>query len=114
MQESILETIRGMIGPSVSGTYTAFDNELIIHINSVLMILYQAGIGQKGFQIRGTTETWYDFLGETSDLEAVKSYVYLRVKLLFDPPTSSFVLDSMQKQSDEMLWRLNVIVDPES
>lgn len=114
MNESILETMRAMLGPSVVNAYTAFDKELIVHINTVLMILSQAGIGTKGFVITGDQETWSDFLQSSNDLEAVKTYVYLRVRMLFDPPTSSFVLDSMQKTADEMLWRLNVLVDPET
>ena len=114
MRDSILQTLRAMLGPSVSDAYTAFDTELIAHINTVLMILYQVGIGQKGFRITGETETWGDFLGTATNLEAVKSFVYLRVKMLFDPPSSSFVLESMKTSAEELLWRLNVEVDPES
>ncbi len=112
MEESILLTIRNLIGPSV--TYDIFDPALIVHINTVLMILRELGIGPaNGFRITGTNETWSDFLGsDRVDLEAVKTYVYLRVKVLFDPPSSSFVLNSMKEQADELTWRLNVAVDP--
>lgn len=112
MDESILLSIRKLIGPSES--YDVFDTDLMIHINTVLMILRQVGIGPaEGFAITGTTETWGDFLDSRTDLEAVKTYVYLRVKALFDPPSNSFVLNSMKEQSDELIWRLNVAVDPE-
>lgn len=113
MEESILLTIRQLIGPSVS--YDVFDPVLIVHINTVLSILRQVGVGPKnGFRITGISETWGDFIGDSDhDLEAVKTYVYLRVKALFDPATNSSVLNSMKETADELLWRLNVEVDPE-
>lgn len=89
-----------------------FDDELIMHINSALMVLTQLGIGPKqGFLIEDDSYTWEDFIGSQEDLEAVKSYVALRVRLSFDPPSSSFVLESINRTVTELGWRLNVQVD---
>lgn len=110
--DSILKTIKKMIGPSVD--YDYFDNDLIIHINSAFSILNQLGLGNdETFAITGTSETWQDFLGNNHKfLEMVKSYIYLKVKVIFDPPTSSFVLDAYNKQIAELEWRINIAVDP--
>jgi hypothetical protein len=105
--------------------YTPFDNELIMHINSVIMILDQLGVGRSGFRITMTqlppaegetvgkmvsTETWNDFLGSgyTGDKEAVKSYIFTKVKLIFDPPASGTLMESYKKLADEFEFRLNV------
>lgn len=91
--------------------YTHFDVDITIHINSALMFLNQIGIGPDApFLITGDTETWADLLGQVN-VEAVKTYVYLKVKLVFDPPTSSFVLESIKNTITELEWRLNVQVE---
>ena len=111
MDESILLTIKKILG--VPEDYKVFDVDLIVHINSVLLILQQLGVGPKsGFSITGTEETWSDFFTNPENLEAVKSYVGIKTKLLFDPPDSSFVLDSYKTLANELEWRLNVQVDP--
>lgn len=93
--------------------YDVFNPDLLIHINTALMTLRQIGVGPKEpFYITGETETWADFLGEREDLEAVKTYVYLKVRLVFDPPQSSFVADALERAASELEWRLNVEVDP--
>lgn len=108
--ESILTSVKKMLG--IVEEYEYFDPELIIHINSVFSTLAQLGIGpEAGFKIAGKSEEWTDFLDSTSNLEAVKSYVYLRVRLLFDPPTMSAVIDSMTRQISELEWRLNVAAE---
>ena len=105
MEESILTSIKKMLG--LDADYTAFDTDIIVHINSVLMILEQQGIGTTNYQISGNDQTWTAYLsGTTINVEALKSYVYLRVRLLFDPPTTSFTLDAYQKQIQEYEWRL--------
>lgn len=104
--ESILTSIKKLLG--IAEDYTPFDMDIIIHINSVLFNLYQLGIGQKGFSIQGDASTWNDFLGDSDDLEAVKTYTYLKVKLLFDPPSNSSHLAALEKQAQEYEWRLNV------
>lgn len=105
--DSIFVSIKKMLG--LEDDYTPFDSDILVYINSALMTLTQLGIGPKeGFIVSDYTATWSDFLTNKTNLEAVKSYVYLSVKVLFDPPTSSFVMDAMQKQIEQIGWRLNV------
>lgn len=110
--ESILISIKKMLG--ITEEYEHFDADLIMHINSVFLILAQLGVGpDKGFSIKGKDENWADFIPEEKKLELVKSYMHLKVKLLFDPPMSSAVMEAMNRQISEFEWRLNVAVDPE-
>ena len=109
--DSILTSVKKMLG--ITEDYEHFDADLIMHINSVFMILTQLGVGpSEGFSIENKTDTWDDFVSSDSNLEAVKSYMYLKVKLLFDPPLSSAVMESMNRMISELEWRLNVSVDP--
>lgn len=112
MNDSILLTIRKLIGPG--GDHEFFDEDYIIHINSVFAILRQLGVGPKsGYSITGSSETWSDFLGDHANLlEPVKSYTYLKVKKLFDPPSSGTIASAMDSMISELEWRLNVTVDP--
>lgn len=105
--DSILTSIKKMLG--IEEDYTQFDNELIIFINSAFGVLYQLGVGKTSepFKIADSTDTWDDFLNE-DQIETVKSYVFMKVKLLFDPPSSSFVLSSYQELIKEFEWRCNV------
>ena len=109
MEESILNSIKKMIGPTIDDTY--FDADIIVHINSVLFLLNQLGVGKPGFSITDSTSVWSDFIEGDMDLNAVISYVYLRVKLLFDPPLNSSVVASMEKTISELEWRLNVVIE---
>lgn len=111
-EESILNSIKKLLG--LEPDYTPFDTDLIMHINSVIMILRQMGVGpSSGYSITGPEETWADYLGSDEPLlEAVKSYIYLKVRTVFDPPSNSYVMDAIQKQISEYEWRLNVEVDP--
>lgn len=107
MNDSILTSIKKLLG--ITDEYKHFDQDLIIHINTVLMILTQLGVGPAGgFIIKDENEVWGDFISEGKNLEPVKSYVYLKVKLLFDPPISSAVTESINKLINELEWRLNV------
>ena len=109
--DSILTSVKKMLG--ITEDYEHFDADLIMHINSVFMILTQLGVGpSEGFSIENKIDTWDDFVSSDSNLEAVKSYMYLKVKLLFDPPLSSAVMESMNRMISELEWRLNVSVDP--
>ena len=109
MDESILVSIKKMLG--IDESYPHFDADIIMNINSVFLILNQLGVGpEEPFMITGSDEEWSDFVTEGS-LEAVKTYIFLRVKVIFDPPTSSFVLDAYNKRIDELEWRMNVIVE---
>lgn len=108
--ESILTSIKNMLG--ITEDYTHFDNSIIIHINSALMTLSQLGVGpDRSKFIIDKNDTWDDILGYIDDVEAVKTYVYLKVRMVFDPPTSSFVIESMKEQIKELEWRLNVQVE---
>lgn len=109
--DSILISIKKMLG--ITEEYEHFDADLIMHINSVFMILRQLGVGpEEGFSITGATETWDSFLQDNPRLELVKSYIYLKVKMIFDPPLGSAVMEAMNRQIAEFEWRLNVAVDP--
>lgn len=104
--DSILLTVKKGIG--IDPSYEAFDPDIIMHINSVLFILTQEGIGPKeGFNITGQVETWEDFLGESNTkLSAVQSYVTLKTRLLFDPPQSGTLNEQITKLISELEWRL--------
>ena len=106
MNESILTTIKKLLG--VPEDYEHFDTDIIIHINSVFMILNQLGVGPSdGFSISDKTAVWSDFVSNNKKFEAIKSYVYMKVRLLFDPPTNSSVMECMNRMINEMEWRLN-------
>lgn len=108
--ESILTSIKKLLG--IEEDYTQFDDDIIMHINSVFLNLTQLGVGpSEGFLIEDDTATWEDFIGDSNQLQAVKSYMYLKVKLLFDPPLSSSVIESMNRMIAELEWRLNVSVE---
>ena len=109
--DSILTSIKKLLG--ITEAYENFDQDIIMHINSAFMILNQLGVGPKsGFSINDKSSTWYEFIPEGSNLEAVKTYVHLKVKLMFDPPLSSTVIEAIKSQINELEWRLNVSIDP--
>lgn len=106
--ESILNSIKQMIG-GIDETETAFDMDIMIHINSVFSDLNQMGVGPKEtFSIVDDSTTWSEFTDDDALFNSVKTYVYLRVKLIFDPPASASVLSAMERQVDKLEWRLNV------
>ena len=110
METSILTSIKKMLG--VAEDYTEFDEDIITHINSVFLNLTQLGVGpEEGFMIEDDTAVWEDFMDDSIRLQAVKTYMYLKVKLLFDPPLSSSVTESFTRMIAELEWRLNVAVD---
>lgn len=105
--DNILSSIKKLLG--IPTDETAFDSDIIMHINSVFVILNQLGVGPSdGFTISDDYALWSDFIPDGQNLELVKSYMYMKVRLLFDPPTSSSVLTSMEKTISEFEWRLNV------
>ena len=106
MENSILTSIKKLLG--IAEEYTHFDTDIMIHINSVIMILNQLGVGPAtGFKITGDSELWNDLVTE-EELEAVKTYIYLKVKMIFDPPQSGAVMEAYKQQISELEWRLNV------
>lgn len=110
MQESILLTIKQMLG--IPSEYSVFDEELAVYINTVIAALRQLGVGpENGFAITGENESWEDYIGDTSMYENVKAYIYLKVRMMFDPPSSSFVLDAFKSQAAEIEWRIYIQAD---
>ena len=111
IMESILTSIKKLLG--IAEDYTHFDNDIIMHINSVFLILTQLGVGPpEGFVIQDATALWTDFVADDKNLELIKSYTYLKVKIMFDPPLSSAVLDSINQLIKEYEWRIQVASDP--
>ena len=105
--DNILSSIKKLLG--IPTEETAFDSDIIMHINSVFMILNQLGVGPtNGFTISDDYALWSDFIPDGQNLELVKSYMYMKVRLMFDPPSSSAVLSAMEKSISEFEWRLNV------
>lgn len=105
--ESILTSIKLLLG--MPEDYDAYDAHVIMHINSVFTILRQLGVGpEKGFRIEDKTSTWSDFITETDDLtfESVKTYVYAKVRLIFDPPASSAHIEALKQLINEFEWRM--------
>lgn len=108
--ESILTSVKKMLG--ITEQYEHFDVDLIMHINSVFLVLNQLGVGpEEGFIIEDETAEWTDFIEDSAQLQAVKSYMYLKAKLLFDPPLSSAVIEATNRQIAEFEWRLRLAAD---
>ena len=102
---SILDTVKSVVGSSVDDD--SFNTDVLIFTNMALGTLTQLGVGPStGFSITGSTETWVDFLGDTKLLESVKAYVCIEVRLLFDAPTNSSVLESLKAKSQELVVRI--------
>lgn len=109
MTDSIFLTVKKMLG--IAEEYHAFDLDIIININSVFLTLNQLGVGPvEPYQITGEEETWNDFQGDVT-IPGLQTYVYLKTRLAFDPPTNSFLVDNIQKQIAELEWRMNVQVE---
>ena len=106
MANSILNDVKKTLG--LEPDYDVFDQELIIHINTVFLTLSQLGVGPvEGFSIEDESATWDAYI-TTANQNAVKTYIYLRVRTIFDPPASSFLVTAMQEQIKELEWRLDV------
>ena len=103
---SILTSVKKILG--IAEDYTAFDVDILMHINTVFATLNQLGIGpDDGFAIEDKTPTWDAFLGTDLRRNNVKTYVYLRVRMLFDPPTTSYLIQAQKEQLEELEWRIN-------
>ena len=113
MDYSILTSIKKLLG--IAEEDTSFDQDIIMHINTVFAILAQLGVGPEGgFSIEDDSSIWEDYLGNATNLELVKSYIYMKVRSMFDPPTSSILADAMNKNISELEWRINTTVDPKN
>lgn len=107
MNPSILGSVKKTL--NLQPDYTAFDEDILMHINTVFSTLHQLGVGPSlGFMIENDDATWDQFIGDDPRLNHVKSYVYLRVRLLFDPPTTGYHVQALREQIEEFEWRLNV------
>lgn len=107
MEASILTSTKKILG--IAEDYTVWDLDIITHINSAFSTLTQLGVGPAvGFAIEDKTTNWEDFIGDDLQLNSVRTYIFLRVKLLFDPPTTSYAITAAQDQIEQLEWRLNV------
>ena len=113
MVDSILTSTKKVLG--VTEDYTVFDADILMHINTMFATLNQLGIGPEGgFAIEDASATWDQYTNADMNLNSVKTYIYLRVRMLFDPPGTSFLLSAMNEQIKELEWRLNVKREGES
>lgn len=109
--DSILTSIKKLLG--IAEEDTNFDQDIIMHINTVFTILTQLGVGPAGgFYIEDDSAIWDDFVSDDPRLNSIKTYIYMKVRMMFDPPTMSSVAEAMNKNISELEWRLNVTVDP--
>jgi hypothetical protein len=107
METSILTSTKKILG--IPEDYTVFDLDIITHINSAFSTLTQLGVGPpEGFMIEDDSTVWIDFIVDDIQYNAVKTYIYLRVRQLFDPPTTSYLITAFNEQIKELEWRLNV------
>lgn len=107
MSNSILTSTKKILG--IEDEYNAFDLDILTHINSVFSTLNQLGLGPvEGFMVEDALTEWSDFTNDDMRLNAIKTYVYLRVRMLFDPPTTSYHISAIKEQIQELEWRLNV------
>lgn len=108
MEQSILTSTKKILG--IDEAYTAFDLDIITHINSAFSTLTQLGIGpSQGFMIEDATAEWNEFIPDQDfQYNSVKSYVFLRVRQIFDPPSTSYLIAAFNEQIKELEWRLNV------
>jgi len=113
VEQSILNSVKKMC--NVDPSLTVFDDIILMHINSVFSDLEQLGVGPVGgYMIEDATPTWGDFLGDDPRWSSVKSYVYFRVRLMFDPPQTQYLVNSFDEQVKKMEWRLNVTREGDS
>lgn len=110
--ESILTSIKKLLG--IEEEYEVFDPDIVMHINTVFMTLTQLGLGPPdGFVVADKEAKWTDFIADVRKHQAIKTYIYLKVRLLFDPPTSSAVMEAMNRTISECEWRLNLGAEQE-
>ena len=111
MEDSILLSVKKYLG--IADEDTGFDLDILMSINSVFGILTQLGVGPKeGYSISDDSATWSSYLQDNKLLEMVKTYMYLKVRMIFDTPTSGSVNSAHEQQIAELEWRINVMVDP--
>lgn len=110
MSDSILISIKKLLG--IDSEYRAFDQDVLFAINSSFTILNQLGVGpDRSYRITGDGETWSDFFADKEFIDLAKDYIYLRVRLLFDPPSTGVLHEAIERQISEFEWRLMVQAD---
>lgn len=109
MSESILISTKAALG--IDANYDAFNDQIIMAINTALSVVYQLGVGDEPKQITGVGEVWSDIIGDDKALNIVKTYVYLKTKIVFDPPTVGVLHEAMERMLSELEWRINVQVE---
>ena len=109
--ESILDTTKKLLG--LDSDDTSFDVDIIVIINSIIPALSQMGIGPiNGFIVMTKDDKWSDYIKESiTNLEGVKAYLFLKTKLIFDPPTNATVIDAINKSLNELEWRMMLAVE---
>lgn len=107
--DSILTSVKKILG--IDESYTHFDSDLIMHINAVILNLKQIGVIDDYRAIENETTEWSDIFLEHPEVESIKTYIALKVRLLFDPPTNGSVKEAIEKNINELEWRINVEVD---
>ncbi len=113
MDESILTSVKKILG--LSGSYTAFDQDVLMAVNAAFSVLAQIGVGPSaGYFITDNTQLWSDLDVPADQLNLTKTYICLKARLVFDPPSTSYLLDAMEKQTKEYEWRLTVMRDPQT
>lgn len=111
--DSILDSVKKNLG--IDAAYEAFDPDILMHVNSTFAILNQIGIGPTaGFSITDNTAVWGDFTADDVKLNMVQTYVYLKVRLVFDPPTTSYHITALNSQIEELEWRMNTYREEEA
>lgn len=107
IEDSILLTIKKMLG--IGEEYTNFDTDIIVHINTAIMVLRQLGVGpqDKAFTISSKDDKWSDFINDKDDLEGTKTYIYLKVRMVFDPPQHGPTQEAFKESIKEYEWRLS-------
>ena len=108
--DSILTSVKKMLG--IAEEYTHFDDDIIMHINAVLFTLHQLGVGETPYTISDESQVWSDFCPDINKLEAIRPYVYLKVRMAFDPPTATAAMEAAKNLISEYEFRINVAVDP--
>lgn len=103
--DSILESVKKALG--IGPELTAFDLDIVMHINTVFTTLHQLGVGEPGFTVEDKEATWDQFYNQTHNLHAIRTYVYMRVRIIFDPPVSAYGIQSLENACKELEWRLN-------
>ncbi len=111
MESSILTSTKKIL--NLAPDYTVFDSQIIAYINSAFSTLNQMDLdATEGFSITGYSETWVNYTSESSKINAIKNFVFLKVRLLFDPPQSSFHIQMLETQLSQVEWRLSILENP--